>query len=124
MKFILLRILRCKKYINHDIGLIFHVIDLKRPKNILLFLPLLSLAIFKAIKLLFSLSPSAVVGFGGYRLLLSMFAAIFLRVPIVIHEQNSYLGKVNKFFANFAKKIAISYKKYQKLACSCKKIEQ
>ncbi len=102
--------LRCKKYINHDIGIVFHVIDLKRPKNILLFLPLLSLAFFKAINLLFSLSPSAVVGFGGYPVVASMFAAIFLRVPIIIHEQNSYLGKVNKFFANFTKKIAISYK--------------
>ncbi|HJD62809.1 MAG TPA: undecaprenyldiphospho-muramoylpentapeptide beta-N-acetylglucosaminyltransferase [Rickettsia endosymbiont of Degeeriella rufa] len=107
--------LRCEKYINHDTGLMFHVIDLKRPKNILLFLPLLSLAIFKAIKLLFSLSPSAVVGFGGYPVVASMFAAIFLRVPIVIHEQNSYLGKVNKFFANFAKKIAISYKNTKNL---------
>ncbi|WP_395477286.1 undecaprenyldiphospho-muramoylpentapeptide beta-N-acetylglucosaminyltransferase [Rickettsia endosymbiont of Pantilius tunicatus] len=107
--------LRCKKYINHDAGLIFHVIDLKRPKNILLFLPLLSLAIFKAIKLLFSLSPSVVVGFGCYPVVASMFAAIFLRVPIVIHEQNSYLGKVNKFFANFAKKIAISYKNTKNL---------
>lgn len=107
--------LRCEKYINHDAELIFHVIDLKRPKNILLFLPLLSLAIFKAIKLLFSLSPSAVVGFGGYPVVASMFAAIFLRVPIVIHEQNSYLGKVNKFFANFAKKIAISYKNTKNL---------
>lgn len=107
--------LRCEKYINHDAGLIFHVIDLKRPKNILLFLPLLSLAIFKAIKLLFSLSPSAVVGFGGYPVVASMFAAIFLRVPIIIHEQNSYLGKVNRFFANFAKKIAISYKNTKNL---------
>lgn len=101
--------LRCKKYINHDARLIFHVIDLKRPKNILLFLPLLSLAIFQAIKLLFSLSPSAVVGFGGYPVVASMFAAIFLRVPIIIHEQNSYFGKVNKFFGKFAKKIAIAY---------------
>lgn len=107
--------LRCEKYINHDAGLIFHVIDLKRLKNILLFLPLLSLAIFKAIKLLFSLSPSAVVGFGGYPVVASMFAAIFLRVPIIIHEQNSYFGKVNRFFANFAKKIAISYKNTKNL---------
>lgn len=102
--------LRCKKYINHDIGLVFHILDLKRPKNIFLFLPLLSIAIFKAIKLLYNIAPAAVVGFGGYPVIASMFAAIFLKKPIIIHEQNSYLGKVNKFFARFAKKIAISYK--------------
>ncbi|MCZ6919684.1 MAG: glycosyltransferase, partial [Rickettsia endosymbiont of Ixodes persulcatus] len=44
-----------------------------------------------------------------------MFAAVFLRVPIIIHEQNFYLGKVNKFFASFAKKIAISYENVKNL---------
>jgi len=102
--------LRCKKYIDPNTEIRFHVLDLKRPKSILVFLPSLSIAVFKAIKLLYSLVPSAVVGFGGYPVIASMFAAIFLRIPIIIHEQNSYFGKVNRFFANFAKKIAVSYK--------------
>jgi len=112
--------LRCEKYINHKMGLIFHILDLKRPKNIFLFLPRLLIAVFKAIKLLYSLSPSAMVGFGGYPVVASMFAAIFLRVPIVIHEQNSYLGKVNRFFARFAQKIAVSYKNTKNLPRSIK----
>lgn len=107
--------LRCKKYINHKMGLIFHILDLKRSINIFLFLPRLLVAVLKAIRLLYSLAPSVVVGFGGYPVVASMFAAIFLRVPIIIHEQNSYLGKVNKFFAIFAKKIAISYNKIKNL---------
>ncbi len=61
------------------------------------------------------MKPSIIVGFGGYPVVAPMFAAIFLRVPIIIHEQNSYLGKVNKFFASFAKKIAISYENVKNL---------
>ncbi|WP_218461000.1 undecaprenyldiphospho-muramoylpentapeptide beta-N-acetylglucosaminyltransferase [Rickettsia sp. TH2014] len=108
--------LRCQKYINQNMGLIFHILDLKRSDNIFLFLPNLSIAILKAIKLLYNTKSSAIIGFGGYPVIAPMFAAFFLRVPIIIHEQNSYLGKVNKFFASFAKKIAISYEDVKNLA--------
>jgi UDP-N-acetylglucosamine--N-acetylmuramyl-(pentapeptide) pyrophosphoryl-undecaprenol N-acetylglucosamine transferase len=107
--------LRCQKYINQDIKVIFHILDLKRSSNIFLFLPRLSIAVLKAIRLLYNIKPSVIVGFGGYPVISSMFAAIFLRVPIIIHEQNSYLGKVNKFFASFAKNIAISYENVKNL---------
>ena len=80
-----------------------------------MFLPRLSIAVLKAIKLLYNMKSSVTVGFGGYPVIAPMFAAIFLRVPIIIHEQNSYLGKVNKFFASFAKKIAISYETIKNL---------
>ncbi|MCZ6901574.1 MAG: undecaprenyldiphospho-muramoylpentapeptide beta-N-acetylglucosaminyltransferase [Rickettsia endosymbiont of Ixodes persulcatus] len=107
--------LRCKKYINQDIKVIFHILDLKRSGNIFLFLPRLSIAVLKVIRLLYNIKPSVIVGFGGYPAISSMFAAVFLRVPIIIHEQNFYLGKVNKFFASFAKKIAISYENVKNL---------
>ena len=113
--------LRCKKYIKHDMGLIFHILDLKRFANIFLFSPALAIAVLKAIKLLYSLAPSVIVGFGGYSVISSMFAAIFLRVPIIIHEQNSYLGKANRFFLHFAKKIAISYEDVRNLPAYAKK---
>ncbi|MFV0273548.1 MAG: undecaprenyldiphospho-muramoylpentapeptide beta-N-acetylglucosaminyltransferase [Rickettsia aeschlimannii] len=107
--------LRCKQYIKQDMKVIFHILDLKRSGNIFLFLPRLSIAVLKAIKLLYNMKSSVTVGFGGYPVIAPMFAAIFLRVPIIIHEQNSYLGKVNKFFASFAKKIAISYETIKNL---------
>lgn len=107
--------LRCQKYINHNIKLNFHILDLKRCTNIFSFIPELSLAILKAIKLLYSIKPSAILGFGGYPVVSSMFAAILLRIPIIIHEQNSCFGKVNSFFAPFAKKIAISYEHVKNL---------
>ncbi|WP_121543561.1 undecaprenyldiphospho-muramoylpentapeptide beta-N-acetylglucosaminyltransferase [Candidatus Rickettsia colombianensi] len=107
--------LRCKKYIKQDMKVIFHILDLKRSGNIFLFLPRLSIAVLKAIRLLYNIRSSAIIGFGGYPVIAPMFAAIFLRVPIIIHEQNSYLGKVNKFFVSFTKKIAISYEKIKNL---------
>ncbi|CEO17391.1 UDP-N-acetylglucosamine--N-acetylmuramyl-(pentapeptide) pyrophosphoryl-undecaprenol N-acetylglucosamine transferase [Rickettsia monacensis] len=107
--------LRCKKYIKQDMKVIFHILDLKRSGNIFLFLPRLSIAVLKAIRLLYNIRSSAIIGFGGYPVIAPMFAAIFLRVPIIIHEQNFYLGKVNKFFASFTKKIAISYEEIKNL---------
>ena len=38
-----------------------------------------------------------------------MFAAKLLRVPVVIHESDTVPGKVNKYIAEHAQKIAISY---------------
>lgn len=43
--------------------------------------------------------PSAVVGFGGYPSIPALGAAVTLRVPRLIHEQNGVLGRVNRLFA-------------------------
>ncbi|MFY9589698.1 undecaprenyldiphospho-muramoylpentapeptide beta-N-acetylglucosaminyltransferase [Rickettsia endosymbiont of Halotydeus destructor] len=99
--------------------LTFHIIDLKRYsasslQKIRFFIALFR-SVLKSVKLLHSLKPSVVVGFGGYPVVSSMFAAMWLRIPIIIHEQNSYLGKVNKFFAKFATKIALSYEQTKNL---------
>ncbi|WP_341789435.1 undecaprenyldiphospho-muramoylpentapeptide beta-N-acetylglucosaminyltransferase [Rickettsia endosymbiont of Polydrusus tereticollis] len=110
---------RCQKYITPDLKLTFHVIDLKRYsksslQKIKFFVALLG-SVLKSVKLLHSLKPSVVVGFGGYPVVSSLFAAMWLRIPIIIHEQNSYFGKVNKFFAKFAAKIALAYEKTKNL---------
>ncbi|EOB09778.1 UDP-N-acetylglucosamine--N-acetylmuramyl-(pentapeptide) pyrophosphoryl-undecaprenol N-acetylglucosamine transferase [Rickettsia prowazekii str. GvF12] len=107
--------LRCKKYINKDMKIIFHILNLKRFSNIFLFLPILSITFLKSIRLIYNIKCCVIIGFGGYPVIAPMFAAIFLRIPIIIHEQNSYLGKVNKFFARFAKKIATSYEDIKNL---------
>ena len=39
-----------------------------------------------------------------------LMAAYVLRIPIVIHEGNSFLGKANRFLQNFAKIICVSFK--------------
>ncbi|MBP9752411.1 MAG: UDP-N-acetylglucosamine--N-acetylmuramyl-(pentapeptide) pyrophosphoryl-undecaprenol N-acetylglucosamine transferase [Proteobacteria bacterium] len=53
--------------------------------------------------------PKLVVGFGGYPTMPGILAAFVLRIPIVIHEGNSFLGKANRFLQKFAKKICVSF---------------
>lgn len=43
--------------------------------------------------------PDVVAGFGGYPAIPAMLAAITLKLPRMIHEQNGVLGRVNKKFA-------------------------
>ena len=43
------------------------------------------------------LRPRAVVGFGGYPTAPPILAASMLHVPIVLHEQNSVIGRANRF---------------------------
>lgn len=43
--------------------------------------------------------PAVVVGFGGYPAIPAMAAAVMMRLPRMIHEQNGVLGRVNRLFA-------------------------
>ncbi len=52
---------------------------------------------------------SAVVGFGGYPSLPPLLAALALRRPAVLHEQNAVLGRVNRLLAGRATRIATSF---------------
>ena len=50
--------------------------------------------------------PCIVVGFGGYPTVPGLVAAVFLKIPIVIQEQNGVLGIVNRIFSSRAKILA------------------
>ena len=50
--------------------------------------------------------PAVVVGFGGYPSMPAMMAATILRIPMMIHEQNGVLGKVNDLFAGRVDRVA------------------
>jgi UDP-N-acetylglucosamine--N-acetylmuramyl-(pentapeptide) pyrophosphoryl-undecaprenol N-acetylglucosamine transferase len=54
--------------------------------------------------------PKYVVAFGGYATFPVLAAAVITKTVIILHEQNSHLGKVNRIFAKYAKKIALSFK--------------
>lgn len=43
--------------------------------------------------------PSVVVGFGGYPSIPAIAAAVLMKLPRMIHEQNGVLGRVNQLFA-------------------------
>lgn len=51
--------------------------------------------------------PSCIVGFGGYVSAPALAAS--KKVPIYIAEQNSYLGKVNRYFAKSARRIFAAF---------------
>lgn len=57
----------------------------------------------------FKLYPDVVFAKGGYASFPVLFAAKFLRIPVVIHESDSVPGRVNAWAGKFAEKIAISY---------------
>jgi UDP-N-acetylglucosamine--N-acetylmuramyl-(pentapeptide) pyrophosphoryl-undecaprenol N-acetylglucosamine transferase len=61
------------------------------------------------------LKPAAVIGFGGYPALPSLLAALSLRLPSLVHEQNAVLGRVNRFLAPRVARIATSYQRVRRL---------
>ena len=66
-------------------------------------------------RLLQRLSPSVVVGFGGYPSVATMMAATNLGLPTVIHEQNALLGRANRLLAPRVSAIATSFEEVARL---------
>ena len=64
------------------------------------------LGLWDAVKVVRELKPSMVVGFGGFASFPGLAAATALRVPVALHEQNAFPGKVTRWFARRAVFIA------------------
>jgi UDP-N-acetylglucosamine--N-acetylmuramyl-(pentapeptide) pyrophosphoryl-undecaprenol N-acetylglucosamine transferase len=64
----------------------------------------------QSLSTLVKIKPDIVMGFGGYVSLPVIFAASFLGIPVVIHEQTLEAGLANKIASKFAKKICTSWK--------------
>lgn len=56
------------------------------------------------------LKPDIVIGFGGYPSFPVIFAALIMNIKVYLHEQNSVLGKVNRYLLPFVKNVATSFK--------------
>lgn len=56
-----------------------------------------------------AVGADAVVGFGGYPALPGLLAGIALRLPIILHEQNAVLGRVNRKLQSRVSAIALSF---------------
>lgn len=113
---------------EHDIKLNFISVRAIRGKSIFskLLSPFMLIgALIQAIIILIKLRPKVVLGMGGYASGPGAIAAWLLRVPLVIHEQNSVIGKTNKILLLFADKIlqafpnAISMKITKKNVVTC-----
>lgn len=61
-------------------------------------------------KMLKEFKPDVVIGTGGYVCGPVVYAAAKLRVPTIIHEQNSVPGLTNKFLSRYVNKIAVCFK--------------
>jgi len=117
------------KYLQdyHDVKIIQITSSTIFKKNIfqLLFsILIIFYSIFRSLIFLLTNRPSLVFGMGGYSSFPVCIAAIILRIPFIIYENNLYIGKVNRYLLPYAKKIFVSHKelegiseKYHKKVC-------
>lgn len=103
---------RGKKFIEPRTGLAVHIIDSSSPsgslKRIVRALVDLTRGFFQSYKLLRAGKCRAIVGFGSYASFPACAAAILLRVPIYLHEQNAVLGRANEALHRFARRVITS----------------
>lgn len=69
----------------------------------------IALGVAQAAFMLKRLWPKVVVGFGGYPSFPTLLAATRLGIPTVIHEQNSVLGRTNRFLTPRVSRVATSF---------------
>jgi UDP-N-acetylglucosamine--N-acetylmuramyl-(pentapeptide) pyrophosphoryl-undecaprenol N-acetylglucosamine transferase len=65
--------------------------------------------VLAALRLIRTLRPVCVVGFGGYPTVPPVFAAATLGVPTIIHEQNGVIGRANRFLMGRVSAIATGF---------------
>jgi UDP-N-acetylglucosamine--N-acetylmuramyl-(pentapeptide) pyrophosphoryl-undecaprenol N-acetylglucosamine transferase len=66
-------------------------------------------------KSLKTMQPAVVAGFGGYPSLPALEAALAQKRPVVIHEQNAVLGRVNRTYAARATIVACGFERLDRL---------
>jgi UDP-N-acetylglucosamine--N-acetylmuramyl-(pentapeptide) pyrophosphoryl-undecaprenol N-acetylglucosamine transferase len=69
----------------------------------------LSVATMKCLGALRRFKPNVVLGTGGYVSLPAALAARILRIPLVLHEQNSVPGLANRVARRFARRVGVSF---------------
>ena len=72
-------------------------------------LMILGFGTLTALRLLSRYKPSVVIGFGGYPMLPTMFAAVFKRCATCLHEQNGVVGRANRLMAPRVDGIALTF---------------
>ncbi len=77
-------------------------ISLKKPLKSIKGAYLCARGFFKSIKFLKKEKPDLVIGFGSYTTFPALLAAFALKIPYVLHEQNTVPGRVNRLFAKKA----------------------
>tara|TARA_B110000438_G_scaffold160912_1_gene154178 strand:- start:107 stop:1255 length:1149 start_codon:yes stop_codon:yes gene_type:complete len=70
-------------------------------------------AFFRSLFLLKKIRPKVIVATGGYASFACGLAAVLLRIPLVVTEQNIVPGSVNKFLSRFSVFTAVSFEATQ-----------
>jgi len=81
----------------------------------ILAIPKIISGIFEARSILKMIAPGAVIGFGGYPSFPTIRAALSLKVPTCLHEQNAVLGRVNRYMAKSVDAVALSFEETAKV---------
>ncbi len=63
----------------------------------------------QSLKLIFSFKPQVIIGFGSYTTLPVLLASKFTKKSILLHEGNSFIGKINNFFLKDAEYLFTSF---------------
>lgn len=71
----------------------------------------LTRGVWAAIGVLGKVKPAAIAGFGGYPSFAPLIAARLRGVPVLLHEQNSVLGRANRVLRRLATSVALSFDK-------------
>ncbi len=58
---------------------------------------------------MFFIYPDVVISKGGYAAFPAVLAARLLRIPVIVHESDSYPGRLNVWTAKFAQRVAVSW---------------
>ena len=86
-----------------------NTIFFKNPFKILYSILQILEAFLKSFYFLYKTKPDIIFGMGGYLSFPVCVSALILGKPIVIYENNTLIGKANKFLSLFAKKIFTSF---------------
>src|SRR6267154_206488 len=70
---------------------------------------------FQSLKVLVTMKPGAVIGVGGYASGPMVMAAVVLRVPTLIQEQNTHPGMTNRLLAPWVRRVAVSFEETRQL---------
>ncbi len=104
--------LRAKKFSTHFVS--SRGLSTSSLKNIFVSSFCMFRALAESFSILRKTRPDAVVGFGGYGAFPVVLAAVLLRRPTLIHEQNVVPGRANRLLAKYVCAIAISFKETEK----------
>lgn len=95
-------------------GIPFQTIEIQGFRRKLTFENIKTIQLFlksvgEAKKILKEFQPDVVIGTGGYVSGAVVYAAARMKIPTIVHEQNSVPGITNKFLSRFVDKVAISF---------------